>query len=130
MTEQTPLFRVPVKIEKVLEIEGARDPILKEGRFVYAHISTPTEVEGKPVQYALIAGFPQHGTARLGNIDPETKVFKWLTQEPFPQAFYERASNHVIQEMRVPAGQLDQLKTVDEVLAIEGIKVRRELIPE
>lgn len=122
--------RVPVKIAKVLELEGAVDPTLKGNCWVYAHVSTPAMKDGQPVQYALLARAPQHGLTQLGEINPQTREFNTYEPTPAGQTFYERAGNHVIREMDVPVTQLEKLPTLDDVLAIPGLKVRREFTPQ
>ena len=119
---------VPVKIQKVMELEGALRPDFNSRSSVYAHISDPVKRDDDDVQYALLAIFPQHGVMRLGDINPETMMFEDYT--PYRPALYTRADNHVVNGVSVPAEQFDRLKTLDEVLAIEGISVKRELFPE
>lgn len=122
---------IRVKIQKVLELAGALTPnILQHGTYcltsVYAHISKPAKKDGIDVQYALIARFPRNGSMELGNINPDTRIFEEFSQEP---SFYERAENGVVKEVNVLADQLRKLRTLDDVLAIRGISVERELIP-
>jgi hypothetical protein len=66
----------------------------------------------------------------LGNINPETKMFEHYGPDMKYPTFYKRGSNHVINEIYVLPAQLDKLKTLNEVLGIDGISVKRELFPE
>jgi len=121
---------IPVKVEKVLELKGADRPDLNCPSSVYAHISTPVKKDGQDIQYAMLAIFPQHGIMHLGNINPETKMFEHYDPNRHALALYTRAGNHVVNQVSVPTDQLEKLKTLEEVLSIEGISVKRELIPE
>ena len=125
---------IPVEIEKVLELEGAIRPDFNCPSSVYAHISKAGKVrlgaQVEDVQYALIAIFPQHGIMHLGDIDPETKRFRDYDPHMKEFALYTRAKNHVVEQVLVRSDQIERLKTLDEVLSIDGISVKRELIPE
>tara|TARA_Y100000310_G_scaffold127479_1_gene126607 strand:+ start:2866 stop:3234 length:369 start_codon:yes stop_codon:yes gene_type:complete len=116
---------VNVGVEKVMELRGTPN----HGS-VYAHISKPINNDGGKVQYAMIAYFPQHGVMHLGNINPETREFELYDPDMTQIAFYERAGNHVVAEVSVPVDQLDKVKTLEDVLEIEGIRVERELFPK
>ena len=121
---------IDVRIEKVLELEGALRPDFSPSS-VYAHISKPVERDGQNVQYAILALFPQHGIMDLGDINPETRVFEYYDSKMRNSpALYKRAGNHVVNQVSVPSEQLVKLKTLDEVLGIGGISVKRELIPQ
>lgn len=123
-------INAPVAIVKVLELVGIRDTKYGfDNMWVYAHISAPARTEKGPIQYALIAGAPQHGIAYLGTINPETREFSEFNRANGARTFYDRASNNVICKMYAPAYQMNQLQTLDEILAIEGLHLRRELIP-
>ena len=117
---------MPIEIKKVIQLVGAFDPRYKSRTEVYAHIGKPVRDKGKEVQYAMLAIFPTNSIMRLGNINPETRMFEDISDN---NSYYERASNHVIRKVLVPTGQLPCLKTLEEVLAISGISVKRELIP-
>jgi hypothetical protein len=121
---------IPVKIEKVMELEGAIGPDFKYPPSVYAHISYPVNKDGAEVRYALLAIFPQHGIMHLGEINPRTKSFDHYDRHLHTPALYQRACNHVVNEVYVPVEQLKKLKTIDDVLSIPWIKVKRELFPE
>ena len=114
---------IPVEIEKVLEL-GGNFPSF------YAHISKPVKRNGQNVQYAMLALFPTSGIMHLGEINPETRVFEHYDPEMRNFALYRRAPNHVVTQVNVPSEQLDRLKTLDEVLSIPSIFVKRELIPK
>lgn len=119
---------IPVRIQKVLQINT--DPRMAGNwgpGIAYAHISQPVEDQGKMVQYALIAEFPQHGVMQLGNINPETGRFELLSPVYVP---YKRASNHVVQEVSVPARLLYELKTLDELLSNPKVRVEDEFHPD
>lgn len=119
---------IPIEIERVMELEGALHPRLKGmGMLLYAHVSKPVNDKGRQVKYALIAPAPRHGTAELGEINPETREFQLF--EPTVSAFYERATNRVIYQMSMPANELGRLKTVEEVLAIPNIMVKSQNTP-
>ena len=121
---------ISIEIQKVLELEGAIRPDFNCPTSLYAHISKPVKRNrNEEVQYALIAIFPQHGIMELGEINPATRVFRGYDPRGIDLSFYERASNNVIKEIKVLGNQVRGLKTLDEVLAIEGISVKRELIP-
>ena len=123
--------RIAVDIEKVLELKGAIDPGTRGSMWVYAHISPPVDIGRGTAQYALLAPAPEHGIAYLGEINPETREFRTYEAIGISKpTYYERAKNRVIRQMSVPVDQLENLKTKDEVLAIPGISVGRELIPE
>jgi hypothetical protein len=135
MSEQ--ITRIPVQIQKVLELEGVYSMDRASPTSVYAHISKPVKRGAEDVQYAMLAIFPRHGFMNLGEIDPETRVFEHYDPDGVrkfgigtPNALYVRAGNHVVNEVSVPHEQIDRLKTMDEVLGIDGIFVKRELIPE
>ena len=123
---------IPVQVQKVLELEleGAYRPDFKCPSSVYAHISNPVKKDGQDTQYAMLAIFPQHGIMHLGDINPKTKMFEDYDPDIGKFALYTRAGNHVVNRVSVPSEQLNRLKTLDEVLAINGISVKRELIPE
>ncbi len=126
----------PVDIEKVLELGDVIRPDFDCLSSVYAHISKPeirsiSEILGEPAQqYALLAIVPQHGIMNLGEIDPETRKFELYDSEMREYALYEIASNHVVNKIFVPSNQLDELKTLDEVLGIPGIDIIREMKPK
>lgn len=120
----------PLDIQKVLELTGAIHPDYPCNTSVYAHVSYPISLSDKKSQaYACLAIFPQHGIMNLGNIDPKTKRFEGFNGKQTQIATYTRARNHVIKRVSIPAEQREKLKTLDEVLAIEGITIKRELIP-
>lgn len=129
---QPRVVRIPVQIEKVLEVEGVFIKLggteIKASTFVYAHVSPLVKTsDGSEQQYALLALAPANGRAYLGEIDPETRIFT-----PFDQsktAYYDRSDNNVIGEISVPADQFEKLSRLTDVLGIEGLKIRRELIP-
>ncbi|MEK6825966.1 MAG: hypothetical protein AABY00_04220 [Nanoarchaeota archaeon] len=56
------------------------------------------------------------------------KFFKKF--EPEVTAFYDRAANRVIYKMNLPASELGQLKTIDDVLAIPGIRMTHQNTPK
>ncbi|PIN94077.1 hypothetical protein COU54_00425 [Candidatus Pacearchaeota archaeon CG10_big_fil_rev_8_21_14_0_10_31_24] len=118
-----------VEIQRVLELEGALSSDFKCATSVYAHISKPEKKDGTDVQYALMAIFPQHRIMHLGDINRDTKFFEHYDSTMRDFALYERADNHVVRKVRVPIEQLNRLRTLDEVLAIEGISIKRELVP-
>ena len=120
---------IPVEIQKVLELEGALRSDFMCATSVYAHISKPVKKDGTDVQYALMAIFPQHGIMHLGDINRDTKFFEHYDPAMRDSALYERADNHVVRKVMVPTEQLNRLRTLDEVLAIEGISIKRELVP-
>lgn len=133
------MTHVPLQIEKVLELDGAHNPTFNAPAPVFAHISKPIKPEGRTnqdelfaqqpifVQYAILATNPQNEVMRLGEIDPETRAFE--EYDPDGPAPYTRAGNHVVNQVYVPPGQMSRLKTLDEVLEIEGISIIRELFP-
>lgn len=123
-------IEIPVQVQKVLELEGVYEPQFNGEASVYAHISKPVKKNGQDVQYAMLAISPQHGIMYLGNINPETKKFEYYDPKRHIFAWYARANNHVINQVSVPSEQLEKLKTLEEVLGIEGISVKRELIPK
>ncbi|MFA4960413.1 MAG: hypothetical protein WC548_02005 [Candidatus Pacearchaeota archaeon] len=127
MNSPNPLPYVHVKIQKVLELEGAIRKDFNCRTSVCAHVSTPCEKEGRDVQYVMMDLFPRNGIMYLGNINPETKIFECFDMSKI--ALYERANNHVVKKVMVPISQFSKLKTLEEVLSIEGISVKRELIP-
>jgi len=77
-----------------------------------------------------LARFPQHGIMYLGSINPETMMFEYYDPAMNNPASYTRAGNQVVNQVSVPSKQLKNLETLEEVLGIEGISVKRELIPE
>ena len=118
---------IPVTIEKVLELKGVYRSF-NFPSFVYAHISTPVSIQGQCVQYALLATAPQHGIMLLGEIDPLTNCFEHYDAKG-PYAVYTRAGNGVVNQVSVPREQLTRLKTLEEILCIDGISVTRTLVP-
>jgi hypothetical protein len=64
-----------------------------------------------------------------GEINPKTRVFKTYSSCMGNCAFYKRATNGVIREVRVKPEELHRLKRLEEVLAIEGISIAKESIP-
>ena len=123
------MSHIPVQIEKVMELEGVYGPNSNYSSSVYAHVSMPLKKEGQSVQYVMIAIFPRHGTMPLGDINPVTKRFEHYDPDMNNLALYTRADNHVVTQVSIPVQQLERLKTLDDVLAIEGISIKRELIP-
>jgi len=121
------LKKIPVEVEKVLELEGVIRPDFTSS--IYAHISKPIKDNDRDVQYTLMAIFPQHGIMHLGSINPETRRFEHYDPDMINFALYTRADNHVVKTILVPLDQLDKLQVIDDVLKIEGISVKRELIP-
>lgn len=120
----------PVQVQKVMKLEGANRPDSDDSSSVYAHISKPVRKDGQNVQYAMLAIFPQNGIMDLGNINPETKMFEHYDPEMSIFALYTRADNNVVNKVSVPSEQLEKLPTLEEVLGIESISVKEELIPE
>ncbi len=125
-----PTMRIPVQIEKVLELTGAIRPYPKSPASVYAHISKPVQDKFKQVQYAMMALLPQHGVMHLGNINPETMMFEHFDPDLRTPAMYKLADNQVVEQVSVHLNQMEPLKTLEEVLRIPGISIKRELIPE
>ncbi|NQU98563.1 hypothetical protein HQ533_03780 [Candidatus Woesearchaeota archaeon] len=121
---------IPVQVQKVLELKGAYRLHPKSPSSIYAHISVPVKQDGQDVQYAMLAIFPQHGVMHLGEINPKTKMFENYDPKMHTLALYTRAENNVVNQVSVPSELFERLKTIDEVLDIEGISVKRELIPE
>jgi hypothetical protein len=124
--EELPTY-IPVRIQKVMQINT--DPRIAGNQghgIAYAHISEPVQGKGRNIQYALIAEFPRHGVMQLGNINPETGKFEPLSPN---EAFYKRAPNHVVREVSVPVEQLNELKTLEELLSIQKVRVDREFYP-
>jgi len=124
------MVRIPVQVEKVLELEGAYRPDFNSRSSVYAHISVPVKIDEKDVQIVMLDIYPRRGIMYLGDINPETKMFEFYDPEMHQFAVYTRADNNVVSQVAVPSEQFEKLKTIDEVLNIEGITVKRELIPE
>lgn len=137
------MSHITVQIEKVLElVDTNRDPNcpdsvsihfskpVKRPTSVYAHVSKPVKRDGQDVQYVMLAISPQHGIMYLGEINPETRMFEHYDPEMRDPALYTRAGNHVVNQVSVSGEQLSKLKTLDEVLGIQGIFVRRRLTPE
>ncbi len=115
---------IDVEIERVIELTGLKVRGLQAR--CYAHVSKPILDNGQPKRYALLGQFPQHGITYLGEINPKTLEFFQYSEIP---VFYERSSNRVIKKLRVSNEQLLRLKTIEEVLSIEGIKVASEGTP-
>lgn len=122
------MSHIPVQIQKVMELKGAYRPDFNCPSSIYAHISKPVKRDGEDVQYAMLDIFPEHGVMYLGGIDPKTKMFNFF--DPSNPALYTRAGNHIVNQVSVPIEQLKKLPTLEEVLGIEDISVKRELIPE
>ena len=120
---------IPIQVQRVLELKGAYADFNCPSS-VYAHISNPVKKDGLNVQYAMLAIFPQHGIMHLGDINPKTKMFEHYDTEMPTLALYKRASNHVVNQVSVHIEQIKRLKTLEEVLSINGISIKRELIPE
>ncbi len=120
---------IHVEIEKVLELVGAYRPDFNCPASVYAHVSKPVKKDGEDVQYAMLAIFPQHGIMHLGEINAETRMFGNYDPNWKDLALYTKSSNHVVNQVSVPSKQFDKLKTLDDVLGIPGISVKRTLIP-
>jgi hypothetical protein len=126
--EELPTY-IPVRIQKVMQINTDSRIAGNQGHGIaYAHISEPIQDQGRNIQYALIAEFPRHGVMQLGNINPETGRFVPLS--PTDDAFYKRADNHVVREVSVPVEQLNELKTLDELLSNPKVRVDDEFFPE
>lgn len=121
---------IPVEVKKVMELEGAYRPDFNCLSSVYAHISKPVRKDGQDIQYAMLAIFPQHGVMDLGDINPNTRMFEFYDPRKINFAPYTRADNGVVNKVSVPLDSMEKLKTIDEVLGIEGISVKRELTPE
>ena len=113
-----------------MELEGATRSDFSCPTSIYAHVSKPVRDQGREVQYAILDIYPRSGIMNLGNINPETRVFEHFDPGQGIQAHYRRADNHVVCEVFVPVEQLRDLKTIDDVLSIPGITVKRELIPQ
>ena len=128
--------QIPVKIERVLELQGASlraryDIHNLLPTIICAHVSKPVTVEGREIRYALLTqASPQQNMMELGNIDPETNIFEYLDPNRVEFSTYRRAPNGVIIEANVPSSQVSSLKSLDEVLAITGISVTRESVPK
>ncbi len=122
-------LRIPVEIERVMELEGALSS--KPGNeqiVVYAHVSKPVRDRGEYKRYAILASFPQNGMTNIGEIDPATRQFQNF--QPDVVVLYKRADNRVICEMNLLASELYRLKTIDDVLAIPGITMIHQNTPQ
>jgi len=124
------MAHIPIEIQKVLELKGACRPDFRCPSSIYAHVSNPVKKDKQDIQYAMLAIFPEHGIMHLGDINPETKMFEYYDSNMRRFTFYTRAENNVINQVSVPSEQLNKLKTLDEILAIDGISIKRELIPK
>ena len=82
-----------------------------------------------PVQYVMLATAPEHGIIHLGEIGPETRVFGFFDINMRTFGFYDRSENYVINKVYVPNEQVARLTTIDKVLKIKCIHVKRELFP-
>ena len=120
----------PFQIERVIKLEGAYRKDFNCKSSVYAYISKPVKRDGQYVKYAMLVISPQHGVMCLGDINSETKMFEDYDPKILTLALYTRANNQVVNQVFVPSKQLKKLKTLDDVLAIKGISVKIELIPE
>ena len=116
---------VLVRIEKVLELDGAIRQDLDVVELVEAHISYPRGY--KDSRYALLFMMPQGGSSNLREIDPETRLISNVVGGPVA---YFRAPNRVINEIYVLPDDIGKLRTMEEVLGIPGISVTRELFPD
>ena len=123
------LNSIPIEIQKVLQLAGASCSELKCPAPIYAYVSKPTENNGSKVTYVLLSRYQSHGSVRLGEINPKTRVFTPYSFCMGDSDFYKKARNGIIQEVRISPDKLHQLKNLEEVLAIEGISIKRELVP-
>ena len=124
-------LHIPIEIEEVMELQGAFISHGVNAHYrvpLYAHVAKPVRDNGVEKRYVLLAHFPRHGMAGLGDIDSESKRF--LEFRPEVIAHYKRASNRVIYEMSVPASELSRLKTIDDVLAVPGIQIAHRNKPQ
>jgi len=119
-----PAPRIPVQIEQVLEVEGAYDPRFRAPTILQAHVSTPVRTKEGLKQYVLLTQNPQHGIAYLGGIDTESRAFNPYEGAYIDFARYQRGEKGVITQMDVPADQFEQLMTLDQLKAMEGIRVK------
>jgi hypothetical protein len=112
-----------IGIEKVLELSGVRrstDP--KKKVKVYAHLARPL---GKK-EYAFLA-IPSKSFLRLGFINPDTRLFDYF--EPRLLSPFGLAKNGVVNRIFVYKHHLDRIQTLDEILAIKGIKEKKTFVP-
>ncbi|MBI5332686.1 MAG: hypothetical protein HZB65_03875 [Candidatus Aenigmarchaeota archaeon] len=128
MLDKTKKYLKELEIENVLELHGARHYMDSRSDIIlYAHVSKPMEYKDNFVQYVMLAPGPQHGMIHLGEIDPETRCFRFFDKRMRIFGIYKRATNNVVNKVCVPHEQLEKLKTLNEILKINGIYVKREM---
>ncbi|MDP3882415.1 MAG: hypothetical protein Q8Q31_06065 [Nanoarchaeota archaeon] len=116
----------PDKIEKVLVLQGATCSELKIPAPIYAYVTNSGRVGGLPLEHAYLARYESHGVLKLGMIDPTTRVFSPYSQILTP---YRRSSNDVVNGLLVTVEEMTRLEKLENILAIPGISVVRELVP-
>lgn len=94
-------------------------------------VTVPVDIEGRVARYALISQGMRFGQTELGEIDPSTREFRVFgsvnDERGIPKAitFFETLDRPRI-KLYVPVSQLPYLKTIEEVLSIPSISIRRE----
>lgn len=121
--------QIQLEVVKVLELIGAYSPDFNCPSSIYAHVSKLIKINDVGAQYAMLAMFSHHGTMHLGDINPGTKMFEHYDFNINGAALYTRAPNHIVNVVSVPIEQVNRLKTLDKILNINGISIKRELIP-
>jgi len=116
-----------VSIIEVLELEGALCSEGKDKIPVYAHVTKPVK---NGSSYAILTPMFNHGVMMLGGINPNSRRFNFYENVEEYYASYETASNDVINEIRATVDQLDRLKSIDDILGIEGITIKNRSVPE
>jgi len=113
-----------LEIERSLYLDG----FVSETPWLNADITREVEISGRNARYILLSQATRFGITYLGYIDPQTREFRKFDPELHTSFESTQAGGGGRKtKMYVPVTQLPDLRTLEEVLSIPGISIRREI---
>lgn len=117
-----------LKIERSLQLEG----FVSDIHWLNCDVTIPIEINNRRDHYALLSQGMRFGFTELGYINPITREFKLFESPkdrrgfPLETTHFEWATMNKKSKMYVPVNQLQYLKTLEEVISIQGIYIKKE----